>query len=77
VARGEAPFGIVYATDAQIEKKVKVLDTFPASSHPPILYPIALTARAKDNAAAQKFEKCLSSKPAGETFRKYGFALPK
>lgn len=77
VARGEAPFGIVYLTDAQIEKKVKVLDTFPASSHPPILYPVALTARAKDNAGAQKFEKCLSSKSAAETFRKYGFTLAK
>jgi molybdate transport system substrate-binding protein len=77
VARGEAPFGIVYATDAQIENKVKVLDTFPASSHPPILYPLALTSRAKDNAGAQKFAKCLTSKPAAETFRKYGFTLAK
>lgn len=77
VARGEAPFGIVYATDAQIEKKVKVLDTFPASSHPPILYPMALTSRAKDNAGAQKLEKCLSGKAAAATFKKYGFTLAK
>ena len=75
VARGEARFGIVYLTDAQIEKKVKLLDTFPASSHPPILYPIALTSKAKADANAQRFEKFVSSKAAAATFRKYGFSL--
>jgi molybdate transport system substrate-binding protein len=77
VARGEAPFGIVYATDAQIEKKVKTLDTFPAATHPPILYPVAVTAKAKDNAGARKFVQCLSSKSAADTFEKYGFSLAK
>ena len=38
VARGEARFGIVYATDAKAEPKVKVVDIFPSTSHPPILY---------------------------------------
>src|SRR6185437_13207863 len=42
VARGEAKFGIVYATDAKAEPKVKVVDTFPASSHKSIVYPIAV-----------------------------------
>jgi molybdate transport system substrate-binding protein len=75
VARGEAPFGIVYLTDAQIEKKVKLLDTFPAASHPPILYPIALTAKAKADANAQKFEHYMGSPTATAAFRKYGFSL--
>jgi len=43
VARGETPLGIVYATDAAAEPKVKVIDTFPANSHPNITYPVALT----------------------------------
>ncbi len=42
VARGEAPLGIVYATDAAADPKVKVVATFPADSHPPIVYPAAL-----------------------------------
>ena len=44
VARGEAPFGIVYPTDALAERGVKIVDTFPASSHPPIVYPAAVLA---------------------------------
>ena len=44
VSRGEAPLGIVYATDAKADPKVKVLDTFPESTHAPIIYPIAITA---------------------------------
>jgi molybdate transport system substrate-binding protein len=47
VARGEAKFGIVYGTDAKAEPKVKVIDTFPAASHDPIVYPIALTKESK------------------------------
>ena len=46
VARGEAPLGIVYRTDALAEKRVRVVDVFPADSHPPIIYPLALTAGA-------------------------------
>ena len=41
VATGEAPLGIVYATDAAAEPAVKVVGTFPADSHPPIVYPAA------------------------------------
>lgn len=73
VARGETPFGIVYLTDAQVDKKVKRLDTFPASSHPPIRYPIALTTWAGDN--AKRFAKFVSGKSAAATFEKYGFSL--
>ena len=43
VARGEAPLGVVYATDAHAEPRVRVVGTFPASTHPRILYPAALT----------------------------------
>lgn len=75
VARGEAPFGIVYLTDARIEKSVKVLDTFPESAHTPITYPIALTKKA--NADAQRFLTYLSGQRAAATFEKIGFSLVK
>ena len=48
VAIGEAALGIVYQTDAAAEPKVKVLDTFPEDSHPPIVYPVAVTTAAKN-----------------------------
>jgi len=72
VARGEAPLGIVYETDALAEKKVKIVATFPADTHPPIMYPIALTTHG--GASAQQFVDFVRSKPAAEVFRKYGFA---
>src|SRR5580704_6297158 len=52
VARGETPLGIVYQTDAQAEKRVRVVDVFPADTHPPIVYPVALIAKAQPQAAA-------------------------
>ena len=52
VARGEAPLGIVYETDARVEPNVKIVGVFPADSHPPIVYPVALTATAKPAAGA-------------------------
>jgi molybdate transport system substrate-binding protein len=51
VSRGEAPLGIVYATDAKTEPKVRVVGEFPADTHPPIRYPAALTAGAAQHAA--------------------------
>jgi molybdate transport system substrate-binding protein len=51
VSRGEVPFGIVYRTDALADPGVRVVGTFPASSHPKIVYPVALTATAKPQAA--------------------------
>src|SRR5262249_51453813 len=51
VARGEAALGIVYETDAKVEPNVKIVGAFPADSHPPIVYPVALTATAKADAA--------------------------
>ena len=71
VARGESPLGIVYRTDALIEKKVRIVDTFPTSSHPPILYPAAATAHAA--AGARQFVQSLTTRTTQETFRKFGF----
>ncbi len=72
VARGETPFGIVYATDAQVEPKVRVVDVFPESSHTPITYPVALTAAASKGATG--FLDYLSTDTAREIFRRAGFA---
>jgi molybdate transport system substrate-binding protein len=71
VARGEAALGIVYATDAMIEKKVRVLDTFPASTHLPIVYPLTLTRNAAP--AAKDYAVYISGKDAAAVFKKYGF----
>jgi len=71
VARGEAALGIVYATDAKAENRVKVLDVFPESTHPPITYPIALTAGADADAA--RFTAFVMSAAGSKIFRKYGF----
>jgi molybdate transport system substrate-binding protein len=76
VDRAEAPLGIVYETDALIDKNVRVVDVFPANSHPPIVYPIALTGAGKDEtlkANAAKFVAYLRG-PAGDAaFKAYGF----
>jgi molybdate transport system substrate-binding protein len=71
VARGEAPLGIVYQTDARIEPGVKVIGLFPASSHPPIVYPAAQTATAKP--AAARYAAFLHSGTALVGFEHYGF----
>ena len=73
VARGEAPFGIVYLTDAKIEKRVKLLAVFPQDTYPPIRYPIAMTAGA--GADASRFVEFITGKRAAAIFQKYGFAL--
>lgn len=71
VDRGEAPLGIVYETDAMIDKKVRIVDVFPATSHDPIVYPIALTIHASP--AAAKFLAYLESPAADPAFKAYGF----
>ncbi len=53
VARGETPLGIVYATDARIEPKVKIVGMFPADSHPPITYPVAAMKDAESKAVTR------------------------
>ena len=73
VALGEAPLGVVYATDAQAEPGVSVLATFPEGSHPPILYPAA---RIKGSGPqAQTFLTFLDTKAARQVFVDQGFAL--
>lgn len=72
VARGEAPFGIVYATDAKVAA-VKVVGTFPENSHPPIVYPVALTKMA--SGAARNFLTFLSGSEARAIFEKAGFTV--
>lgn len=74
VSRGEAPLGIVYATDAAAEKGVAIVGTFPEDSHPPILYPIALTVTGKST-AAKKFLDYLESPAARGFFEKQGFTM--
>jgi molybdate transport system substrate-binding protein len=71
VARGEAPLGIVYSTDALTEKNVRIVATFPENSHPPITYPAALTKDARP--AAKEFLDYLGTPEALAIFRKYGF----
>lgn len=71
VARGEAPLGIVYGTDAASEPRIRVLDVFPADSHAPITYPAAATVDAGPNAAA--FLQYLHGTRATALFRKAGF----
>lgn len=76
VARGEAPLGIVYETDAKAEPKVKVIGVFPPDSHAPIVYPAALTVTAKTGAAA--YVEFLQSPAARAIFERSGFTfLPK
>ncbi len=74
VARGETPLGIVYATDARIEKNVRVVAFFPAHSHPPISYPAAATPDARPDAAA--FIAYLRGKDAAAVWKKHGFLEP-
>jgi molybdate transport system substrate-binding protein len=73
VARGEAPLGIVYATDAKVEPGVKIIGTFPADSHPPIVYPVAATVTAKPEAAG--YLNYLRSAGAKAIFERYGFTF--
>ena len=71
VARGEAVLGIVYSTDAKVEPGVKIVGTFPADTHPPIIYPVAATATAKPE--ANDYMSFLRSQAAKTVLEKYGF----
>ncbi len=72
VDRGDAPLGIVYATDALVDKKVHIVDVFPDDTHLPLVYPIALTTASRGGAA--KFVAYIRG-PAGDAaFRAYGFS---
>src|SRR5471032_668016 len=72
VARGEAPLGIVYATDAKVDPIVRVVGIFPDDSHPPIIYPVALTKTASQ--PARDFLAFLEGPEARAIFVKAGFS---
>ncbi len=71
IARGESPLGIVYETDALVEKRVRILDVFPVATHPPIVYPVATAAKAGMQARA--FIHFLAGAQAQAIFERYGF----
>jgi len=75
VERGAAPLGIVYATDAKASKRVRVVGIFPAASHPPIRYPVALL-KASRHPDAAGFRAFLVSKAGRAIFARYGFSAP-
>jgi molybdate transport system substrate-binding protein len=75
VSRGEAPLGIVYRTDAAADPNVKIVATFPDGSHPPIIYPIALTKKA--NAASAALLSYIRSPKAAPFFETQGFTVLK
>jgi molybdate transport system substrate-binding protein len=74
VSTGEAPYGIVYTTDAVADDNVTVVGTFPPDSHKPIVYPAALLAGAADEGDRAFFE-ALAADSADATFAAHGFAI--
>ena len=74
VARAEAPLGIVYLTDAKAEPKVRVLDTFAAALHPPLVYPAAIV-NGKRHAAAQSLLDYLGGGEARAVWIRHGFGV--
>ena len=74
VSRGEAPAGIVYQTDAAADPNVKIIGTFPEDAHPPIIYPMALTASATHPDAAA-FLAYIGSEKAKPLFQAQGFTV--
>jgi len=75
VERGAAPLGIVYATDAKASRAVRVVGAFPASSHPPIRYPVAVL-KASRHKDATAFRAFLLSRQARAIFARHGFSAP-
>lgn len=71
VERGECDLGVVYQTDANISPRVKIVATFPAGSHAPIVYPAALMS--KPSQSARRFLSYLQSPAAGRVFVRHGF----
>jgi molybdate transport system substrate-binding protein len=77
VERGEAPFGIVYGTDARASRGVRTVATFPAESHPPISYPFAITRRAAADPATRAVFAFITGPEAAPTWQRFGFTLPR
>ncbi len=76
VSRGEAPYGIVYETDAAADPEVAIVGTFPEDSHPPIIYPVAILSEAPSRAAAAYLD-FLKSDKAAPFFTEQGFTILK
>jgi molybdate transport system substrate-binding protein len=74
VSRGEAPLGVVYRTDAMADKGVRVVDAFPAGSHPPIVYPAAAVKGSQEE-AARRFLDYLRRPAAIAAWERAGFRL--
>lgn len=74
VARGEAPIGIVYATDALAEPAVRVLDAFPEGTHPPIVYPVAMTAGSR-RPEAEDFLAFMLAESTAPLYEEHGFTV--
>jgi molybdate transport system substrate-binding protein len=74
VARGEAPLGIVYASDAAAEPAVRTVALLPPESHPPIVYPAAVLAGSRHPGAAGFFA-ALASPEVGKVLERHGFKL--
>ena len=72
VNRGECQLGIVYATDAKVVKNVQVINTFPITTHTPIVYPISMVKQSRE---AQQYYNFLQTKEAKAVYRKYGFSV--
>src|SRR5690606_7304447 len=72
VERGEAPLGIVYATDARASARVKLIGYFPAGTHAPITYPIARL-KGSTHAEAEAFRRFLISQAGKRIFARHGF----
>lgn len=74
VERGEAPLGVVYATDAAATKGVRIVGAFPEGSHPPITYPFALLTGG-ERPEARALLAFLTGAEAGPVYRRLGFAV--
>jgi molybdate transport system substrate-binding protein len=75
VARGDAPYAVVFTTDAMTDPGVTVVATFPDDSHPPIRYPVAILAKST-NPDARRFLDYLRSSSATEVFKRFGYVTP-
>jgi molybdate transport system substrate-binding protein len=72
VAHGDAPYAIVFTTDAMTDPGVDIVATFPDGSHPPIRYPVAILTKSTNPAAAQLLDY-LKSSPATRVFERFGY----
>lgn len=77
VESGNADAGVVYITDANTSKRVKVVETAPENLHSPIIYPVAVLKDSKNIPAAKQYVQFLLDKQAGAIFEKYGFGIAK